>query len=108
MEQRQEVDNLMQKMDQICKACQDDENGPKDRHSNMDQILSIAEFMHQEYTDLYRQNEDLQNQVEQMVIENQRLVPIIAELEDQDTVQETAIQGLNDEITGKDLLIKNL
>lgn len=53
MEHRQEVDNLMQKMDQICKACQDDEkeNGPYD--SNLNQILSIAKFVHQEYKDLY-------------------------------------------------------
>ena len=40
------------KMDQICKECKDEENGPKD--SYIDQIQSIAEFMHQEYTELYK------------------------------------------------------
>ena len=47
--------------------------------------------MHQEYTKLYGQNEGLQNKVEQMVDENERLVLIIAELEDENNAKETKV-----------------
>ena len=59
----------MLKMDLVCNAFQDEENGPKDK--NIDQILQIAEQMHQEYTDLHKKNEALQNQVEHMIGENE-------------------------------------
>lgn len=43
-----------------------------------------------------------------MVVQNDKLIPMITELEEQDTVHETKIQTLNNEIMEKDTQIKSL
>ena len=63
-----EVDNLMEKMGEICVACQEEEDGPK--ASYIEQILSIAEFIHQEYKEIHMNNECLQNNLEETLLEN--------------------------------------
>ena len=68
IEQIDEVENLMEKLGEICKACQEEEEGPN--ASYIEQILSIAEFIHQEYKELHMENECLQNNLEDTNLEN--------------------------------------
>ena len=93
-------------MDEICKASEDDGDGQKD--SNMELTISIAKFMHQEYTELYAENEVLKTQVQEMMAQNNTLMPIITELEDQNTVKESKIKDMSLEAVTKDTSIKIL